>query len=331
MIHSGMTGPSLLVLPGAGYTFSIEAKSDSSNRPSAERKKPGIHFQAWQGNDGSGTDMPPDPRPEAGNDRRTPTDLRTREMTVLDRFRLDGRVAIVTGASSGLGVGFARALAEAGADVILGARRADLLDEVVEAVEKSGRRAVAVRTDITDPAECAALVATALDRFGRLDVLVNNAGLSHPPGIAPGLDAVRRILEVNLLGSYSMTTAAVAAMDRGGAVVNISSAVAMRPSGLPTEGYTASKAALIALTRDLAKQFAPRSIRVNCLAPGFFPSEMTESRVGGLLRSVLEEGSVMKRVGEQDELSAALLFLASDASSYITGLTIPVDGGYVLP
>lgn len=249
-------------------------------------------------------------------------------MGVLDRFRLDDRVAVVTGASSGLGASFAVALAEAGADVVLGARRAEKLEEVRASVEKLGRRAVAVRTDIARPTDCRSLVDAAMRAFGRVDILVNNAGISgerHATEETP--EQFREVVDINLNGSYWMAQAAGAVMRPGSVIVNVSSILALVTGGLPQAAYSASKAGLLGLTRDLAQQWTPdRGIRVNALAPGLFSSAMTDGYAEGYLDAMMPR-VLSGRVGEPEELAATLVFLVSDAASYITGTTLTVDGG----
>ncbi|HTE64014.1 MAG TPA: 3-oxoacyl-ACP reductase family protein [Solirubrobacteraceae bacterium] len=248
--------------------------------------------------------------------------------TVLDRFRLDGKVAIVTGASAGLGVAIAQALAEAGADVALGARRADKLQSTKALVEGAGRRAIAVSTDISDPDACQRLVDAAVGGLGRLDILVNNAGIGTArPALKETPEEFRAVTDVNVHGTFWMAQAAARAMEQGGSIVNITSIMAFLSVGMPQASYMASKAAIIGMTRDLAQQWTSRrGIRVNAVAPGIFETEMTGHFFDELLEAQLPRVP-MGRAGDPAELAAAVVFLAGDAASYITGATIVVDGG----
>jgi len=250
-------------------------------------------------------------------------------MSILDRFRIDDRVAIVTGASSGLGVSFAQALAEAGAHVVLGARREDRLADTCALVESAGRKAVAVRTDVSDPDDCEALVDAAVDTFGRVDVLVNNAGVATAvPAIRETPDQFRSVIDINLHGCYWMAQACAKVMQPGSSIINISSMLGLTTAGLPQAAYASSKAGLIGLTRDLAQQWTGRKgIRVNALAPGYFKSELTDQLDAGYFESTVIPRTLTGRLGRAEELSAALIFLASDAGSYVTGITLPVEGG----
>ena len=250
------------------------------------------------------------------------------ERRILDMFSLDGRVAIVTGASSGLGAVFARALAEAGADVVIAARREDRLAATREAVEAAGRRALPVRTDVALPEDCQALVDACLAEFGKVDVLVNNAGVGTAvPATRETPEQFRSVIDVNLNGCYWMAQACGRVMQPGSSIVNISSILGLTTAGLPQAAYAASKAGLIGLTRDLAQQWTGRKgIRVNALAPGFFASEMTDSYAEGYLESQMSR-VLMGRPGDPDELAAALVFLVSDAGGYVSGTTLPVEGG----
>jgi len=252
------------------------------------------------------------------------------DRTILDMFRLDGRVAVVTGASSGLGVVFARALAEAGADVVLGARRVERLADTEKAVQATGRRALSVRTDVALPEDCQALVDAAMAEFGRVDILVNNAGVgTAAPATRETPDQFRQVIDINLNGCYWMAQACGRVMQPGSSIVNISSVLGLTTAGLPQAAYAASKAGLIGLTRDLAQQWTGRKgIRVNALAPGFFESEMTDSYQPGYLDSQMPR-VLMGRAGQPEELAAALVFLVSDAGGYVTGTTLPVEGGFL--
>src|SRR5712671_3515504 len=250
-------------------------------------------------------------------------------MNILERFSLDGKAALVTGASSGLGAGFAVALAQAGADVVLAARRRAGLEATGREVEKLGRGALAVETDVTDPDACQAAVRTAVERFGHLDVLVNNAGLGTAvPALRETPEQFRAVIDVNLLGAYWMAQAAARVMPPGSAIVNIASLLGLVKSFWPQAAYAASKAGLIGLTRDLNQQWSGRrGIRVNAVAPGYFRSEMTEPIPRDRLDEFIANTSTLGRMGEQHELDTVVVFLASPASSYIAGVTLAVDGG----
>jgi NAD(P)-dependent dehydrogenase (short-subunit alcohol dehydrogenase family) len=250
---------------------------------------------------------------------------------ILDSFRLDDKVVIVTGASSGLGVSFAQAFAEAGADLVLGARRADRMAETAALVEAAGRRAHPVPTDVADPEQCQRLVDAAVDTFGRVDILINNAGVGTAvPSTRETPDQFRSVVDVNLHGSYWMAQACGRVMQPGSAIVNIASVLGITTAGLPQAAYSASKAAVIGLTRDLAQQWGSRKgIRVNALAPGFFASEMTDEYQPGYLESQAPR-LVLGRLGDARELAATAVWLASAAGGYVTGQTIVVDGGLTI-
>jgi NAD(P)-dependent dehydrogenase (short-subunit alcohol dehydrogenase family) len=250
---------------------------------------------------------------------------------VPDMFGLHGRVAVVTGASSGLGVAFAQGLAEAGADVALGARRADRLEETAALVRSAGRRAICVPTDVAAPESCDNLVARALAEFGRVDILVNNAGVGAAvPATRELPDEFRRVIDINLNGCYWMAQACGRVMPPGSSIINVSSILGLITGGLPQAAYTASKAGLIGLTRDLAQQWTGRKgIRVNAVAPGFFQSEMTDQYASGYLEGWLPR-IPSGRLGSASELAAVVVFLASAAAGYITGQTLTVDGGLTI-
>jgi len=248
--------------------------------------------------------------------------------------RLDGRVGLVTGASYGLGVLFADVLASAGADVVVTARSADQLEQTAAMVRQQGRRCLAVTGDVREYGECEAVVEAALGEFGRIDVLVNNAGwaddrLVRTENCEP--EMFDQMVRTDLVGLFYMTRAAAPAMLRagGGSIINLSSIFGMAGAENRTAGYFAAKGGVNQLTKLLACEWGDRNLRVNALAPNFFMSEMT--------RSLLEDSGMadwmrsrtpMRRLGELDELVGPFLFLASDASSFVTGTVIPIDGGW---
>ncbi len=251
----------------------------------------------------------------------------------VERFSLAGKGAVVTGASSGLGVALAHGLAAAGARVAIAARRKDKLEAVAAAIADEGGEAVPIAADVTNPTDVERLVAESVGALGRVDVLVNNAGTTHiEPAESETAEDFVRILDTNLVSMFRCSQAFGRHMldAGGGAIVNLSSVLGSVASGqIPQAGYCASKGGVEQLTRELATQWARRGVRVNAVAPGWFVSEMTgdmfEDEKG---QTYIRRKTPMGRGGQPDELVGTVLFLASDASTFVTGQVIAVDGGW---
>ncbi len=254
--------------------------------------------------------------------------------TVQDLFDLSGRVAIITGAGTGLGVVFSQALAEAGASVVCAGLYGEAVDCTAAEIRESGREAIALQVDVTDEVAVDRMVTDTVDRYGRLDIIVNNAGIAAagPPEELKLADW-RRVMDVNLTGVFLGARAAARQMmasGQGGRIINIASilgAVASQP--VPASAYAASKGGVVNLTRDLAVHWAAQGILVNAIGPAYFLTEMTKDFLASPENlQEIERRTPLGRIGQLEELKGAVVFLASDASSYVTGQTIFVDGGW---
>lgn len=253
---------------------------------------------------------------------------------VRELFDLTGKTAIVTGGSRGIGREMAEALAEAGARLMLCARRGEWLDETVSRLRANNISAIGKKCDVSKPEEVQAVVDETISEFGTVDILINNAGISW--GAMPEdmpLEKWQQVLNVNLTGCFLFAQAAGRAMlaKNSGSIINIASisGLTSSPNGPFYSGYVASKAGLIGLTRELAASWGRRGIRVNAIAPGFFHSRLADPVIDIYERSI-QENNAIPRIGLAGELKGVAVFLASDASSYITGQTIVVDGGMTI-
>lgn len=243
--------------------------------------------------------------------------------------RLEDRVALVTGASRGIGAAVAMRLAAEGARVAINyAGRADAAAEVVSRVEAAGGQAVALQADVSDSASCAALVSAVIERFGTLDVLVNNAGITRDGLLVRMSDEDwQRVIDTNLSGAFYLTRAAAKVMmkTRSGSIINMASVVGIAGNAGQVN-YAAAKAGLIGLTKSVARELASRRVRVNAVAPGFIETDMTGA-LSDTTREAIASTIAMNRFGVPEDIAAAVAFLASDDASYITGQVLAVDGG----
>lgn len=242
-----------------------------------------------------------------------------------------GKVVLVTGASSGLGAHFARTLAGAGASVVVAARRVDRLSALCEELETAGGEVAPVRLDVTDPESIAAAVERVGASFGPIDVLVNNAGVGLSSRfVDTTVDQWNEVIGTNLLGVANVARAVVTSMmaaERPGSIINIASIMGLR-TGPAASAYGSSKAAVMHLTRGMALELARYRIRVNAIVPGFFATELMEQTQDPTWLGALERGIPQRRIGQLVDLDGPLLLLASEASSYMTGSMLVVDGGH---
>jgi NAD(P)-dependent dehydrogenase (short-subunit alcohol dehydrogenase family) len=251
-----------------------------------------------------------------------------------DQFDLSGKVALITGGSYGLGVVWAEALARAGADIALTARSADLLEQVATELRNTGRNVSIHPGDVTSETDVERVVAEAASAHGHIDVLVNNAGVSENTGRSSeqtSSEHFRHAVDVDLLGVWNYArVVGIHMLQRGsGSIVNIASICGMGATEFTNPAYHASKAAVIGLTRQLAAEWADRGVRVNAISPGFFMSEMVREALEMMgTRPWIDSRNPMRRMGEHHELTGPIVFLASDAASYVTGINLPVDGGH---
>jgi 7-alpha-hydroxysteroid dehydrogenase len=252
---------------------------------------------------------------------------------ILDRFRLTGKVAVVTGAGRGIGAATAVALAEADADVVISSRTEDQLKEVAEQVAAAGRRAHVVPADLSDPAAAGALAAAAVTAFGRLDIVVNNVGGTYPrPLLDTTSDFLEEAFRFNVSTAHALTAAAAPAMlaGDGGAVINISSIMG-RVTGRGFLAYGTAKGALAQYTRLAAADLSPR-IRVNAIAVGSVATSALEIVVGNdEIRGKMESATPLRKIGEAEDIAATVIYLASQAGAYLTGKVLEVDGGLQAP
>ncbi|AVK97126.1 glucose 1-dehydrogenase [Lysinibacillus sphaericus] len=253
-------------------------------------------------------------------------------MTVLDLFSLQGKTAIVTGGGRGLGAQIAQGFAEAGANVVLCSRKVEACEEMATQLAQLGVQTLALACDVTKPEEIAHVVSKTLETFGKIDILVNNSGASWgAPAVDMPYEAWQKVFDVNVNGTFLMTQAVGKVMlaQKAGKIINIASIAGLGgtlPDFMDTIGYNSSKGAVITLTKDLAVKWGPSGININAIAPGFFPTKMSNVLIERG-QDYLMGATPLKRLGAENDLKGVALFLAAAASDYVTGEVIVVDGG----
>jgi len=253
-------------------------------------------------------------------------------MTVLDLFSLQGKTAIVTGGGRGLGAQIAQGFAEAGANVVLCSRKVEACEEMATQLAQLGVQTLALACDVTKPEEIAHVVSKTLETFGKIDILVNNSGASWgAPAVDMPYEAWQKVFDVNVNGTFLMSQAVGKVMleQKAGKIINIASIAGLGgtlPDFMDTIGYNASKGAVITLTKDLAVKWGPSGVNINAIAPGFFPTKMSNVLIERG-QDYLMGATPLKRLGAENDLKGVALFLAAAASDYITGEIIVVDGG----
>jgi NAD(P)-dependent dehydrogenase (short-subunit alcohol dehydrogenase family) len=244
-------------------------------------------------------------------------------------FRLDGKVALITGGSKGLGRAMALGFAEAGADIVVASRRLEACERVADEIRSQGRQALAIGCHVGEWEQCESLISRAMDEWGHLEILVNNAGIAPAPPSLLGISEILfdKTMAVNVKGPVRITALAAEHLPEGGSIINISSKAAVRPTPF-TMVYSASKAALNAFTQAASQELGPKGIRVNAIVCGPFHSDSFDKALSspefeGMVTAQISLG----RIGSAEEIVGTALFLASDASSYMTGSLIALDGG----
>ncbi|MNO61782.1 3-oxoacyl-[acyl-carrier-protein] reductase FabG [compost metagenome] len=258
----------------------------------------------------------------------------TESPTVLQKFSLAGKTALVTGASSGIGAHLAKTLSAAGARVVIGARRIDRLERLAEEIRSNGGEVLPVAMDVTSRESVELAFDAAQEVFGVVDVVVNNAGIAHgETALKLSEEDWRAMLSTNLDGVWRVAQCAaqrLAKAKRPGSIINIASIMGLGVRHLVSH-YCTAKAGVVQLTKALALELAPRQIRINAIAPGFYQTEITDGFLDtDMGETYMREFVPMRRAGQLEDLEGAILLLASDASAYITGTVLPVDGGHLV-
>ncbi|SET64405.1 gluconate 5-dehydrogenase [Oceanobacillus limi] len=252
-------------------------------------------------------------------------------MHILDLFKLDGKTAIVTGGGRGLGAQIAKGFAEAGANVVVCSRKLEACKAMSEEIKQLGVDALAIKCDVTNPEDVKQLVEESVERFGSIDILVNNSGATWGAPVEDmPVEAWQKVIDVNVTGTFLMSqeVGKIMIKQEQGKIINIASIAGFggTPPFMQTIGYNTSKGAIMTFTKDLAVKWGQYNINVNAIAPGFFPTKMSKVLIDHGKDAILE-GTPLNRLGSESDLKGAALFLASKASDYVSGDILTVDGG----